>query len=115
MRHNGHHVIVDSTSNSMNCSVAYMTHCMSLDKCRMSCKSMGAARYRWFHEYGCCECIGSTCLDFGKGEALCLKCSATSVDDEDDEEADTNTHTEEDGNDGEDDDDEEIEVEDNGT
>lgn len=78
---------------------------------------MGAARYRWFHEYGCCECIGSTCLDFGKGEALCLKCSATSVEDDDDEEADTNTQTEHAGDDDDekDDDDEDTEVEDNGT
>ena len=87
MSHSGHNVIVDSSSSSMNCSVAYMTHCLSLDKCRLSCKSMGAARYRWFHEYGCCECIGSTCLDFGKGEALCLKCTATSNDDTDDDDA----------------------------
>lgn len=77
---------------------------------------MGAARYRWFHEYGCCECIGSTCLDFGKGEALCLKCSAISVDDgdDDDDDTDTNTETEEDVEE-DDDNEEEVEVEDNGT
>jgi len=57
-----------------NCTVAYMATCLSLNKCRVSCQSMGAARYRWFHEHGCCECIGSTCLDFGKGDAHCSAC-----------------------------------------
>ena len=47
---------------------------------------MGAARYRWFHEYGCCECIGSTCLNFGKGEPLCLKCPVKDGEEEEEEE-----------------------------
>lgn len=35
---------------------------------------MGASKYRWFHEYGCCQCIGSTCLDYGLNEPNCLRC-----------------------------------------
>ena len=46
---------------------------------------MGAARFRWFHEFGCCECIDSTCLDYGKGEALCSKCSADHLGDDEEE------------------------------
>ena len=57
-----------------NCTVAYMSQCMSLNKCRQGCQSMGAARYRWFHEYGCCQCISTSCLDFGKNTAQCSQC-----------------------------------------
>ena len=66
IRHGEHHITISPSSDYQNCTVAYMSQCTSLNKCRMSCQSMGAARYRWFHEHGCCECIGSTCLDFGK-------------------------------------------------
>lgn len=71
-----HNVNIDTKSDSMNCTVAYMSHCMSLKKCRDSCESMGAASYRWFHRQACCECIGNTCLNFGKAEPLCLHCPA---------------------------------------
>lgn len=74
VQHGGHHIALDPASHGRNCTVAYMTPCLSLGRCRSSCQSMGAARYRWFHAHGCCECIGSTCLDFGKGEPHCLKC-----------------------------------------
>lgn len=74
IRHGRHRLIIDSSSSAMNCTVAYMSQCMSINKCKVGCQSMGAARYRWFHEHGCCECIGSTCLDYGKGEALCMHC-----------------------------------------
>ena len=47
---------------------------------------MGAARFRWFHEFGCCECIDSTCLDYGKGEALCTRCSADHLGDDGEDE-----------------------------
>ncbi|XP_076469857.1 twisted gastrulation protein homolog 1-A-like [Babylonia areolata] len=57
-----------------NCSTAFFSQCMSIAKCKISCKSMGAAKYRWFHEYGCCQCIGSTCLDYGLNEPHCLHC-----------------------------------------
>ncbi|CAH1780334.1 unnamed protein product [Owenia fusiformis] len=58
----------------MNCTVAFMSQCMSLNKCKSSCKSMGSARYRWFHDHGCCQCVGTTCVDYGKKKPLCLKC-----------------------------------------
>ena len=37
---------------------------------------MGAAKYRWFHDEGCCQCIGKPCQDFGLNEAKCLKCQS---------------------------------------
>ncbi len=84
IRH-GHQKV--TSTEYQNCTVAYMSQCMSLNKCRTSCQSMGSASYRWFHDYGCCECIGVTCLNFGKGEALCLKCPLKegSEEDEDDD------------------------------
>lgn len=88
IRHGHSHFIVDPDTEAHNCTVAYMSQCMSLNKCRQTCSSMGAARFRWFHEYGCCECIDSTCLDYGKGEALCTQCSAEYLGDDDDVEND---------------------------
>ncbi len=73
IRHGHSHIIIDPDTQAQNCTVAYMAECMSMNKCRKSCDSMGSARFRWFHEYGCCECIGSTCLDFGKGECSICK------------------------------------------
>lgn len=70
-----------------NCTVAFMSKCMSMNKCKQSCKSMGAAKYRWFQNEGCCQCIGDTCIDYGLNEPLCLLCR----DDLDDEE---NSHEE---------------------
>lgn len=57
----------------VNCTVAYMSQCMSWNKCKNSCMSMGASSYRWFHD-GCCECVGSTCLNYGINESRCLDC-----------------------------------------
>ncbi|XP_074645550.1 twisted gastrulation protein homolog 1-A-like [Tubulanus polymorphus] len=59
-----------------NCSVAFMASCMPLRKCKSGCKSMGATKMRWFHQYGCCQCIGSTCFDYGLDEARCANCPA---------------------------------------
>ena len=55
------------------CVVAYMDDCTSLGKCENTCRSMGAARQRWFHN-GCCECVGSSCLSYGKNEPQCKEC-----------------------------------------
>ena len=44
IRHGNHHFI-EPGSKYVNCSVAYMSQCMSLSKCKMSCQSMGAVRY----------------------------------------------------------------------
>ncbi len=46
---------------------------------------MGAGRFRWFHDYGCCECVASECLDFGKPEPLCDRCPLGDDDDEEGE------------------------------
>ena len=57
-----------------NCTVAFMSECLSLKRCKVSCQSMGAARYRWFHEHGCCQCIGTTCLNYGINKPKCHAC-----------------------------------------
>ncbi|XP_026763510.1 protein twisted gastrulation-like [Galleria mellonella] len=58
---------------TLNCTVAYLSQCMSSDKCRASCRSMGANSLRWFHD-GCCECVGEKCLYYGINESRCLAC-----------------------------------------
>ncbi|UYV80210.1 TWSG1 [Cordylochernes scorpioides] len=55
---------LEEETQTVNCTVAYMSQCMSWNKCKNSCRSMGAASYRWFHD-GCCECVGSTCINYG--------------------------------------------------
>ncbi|RWS26071.1 protein twisted gastrulation-like protein [Leptotrombidium deliense] len=57
----------------VNCTVAYMAQCMSWNKCKSSCRSMGATSYRWFHD-GCCECVGANCVNYGINESKCLQC-----------------------------------------
>lgn len=52
---------------TQNCTVVFKSQCMSWHKCRVSCQSMGAASYRWFHD-GCCECIGENCPNYGINE-----------------------------------------------
>jgi len=83
-RHGNHLIAVDPATEAANCTVAYMSTCLSLARCRESCQAMGAARYRWFHADACCECIGATCLDYGKGESLCLRCPELDEDEDDD-------------------------------
>jgi len=58
---------------TLNCTVAYMSQCMSWNKCKESCQSMGANSYRWFHD-GCCECVGDTCINYGINDSRCLYC-----------------------------------------
>lgn len=67
-------VTKDTYGADLNCTVAFMSQCYSLRKCKESCKSMGAARYRWFHEQGCCQCIGDTCISYGLNSPKCLQC-----------------------------------------
>jgi len=57
----------------VNCTVTYMSQCMSWNKCKASCTSMGASSYRWFHD-GCCECVGKYCVNYGINESRCLQC-----------------------------------------
>jgi hypothetical protein len=61
---------------AVNCTVAYMSQCMSWNKCKSSCTSMGATSYRWFHD-GCCECVGTYCINYGMNESKCLQCPLT--------------------------------------
>ena len=56
-----------------NCTVLFMADCMSYNKCKMSCTSMGASAYRWFHD-GCCECVGPLCINYGSSESKCQRC-----------------------------------------
>lgn len=42
---------------------------------------MGASSYRWFHD-GCCECVGSTCVNYGINESRCTLCSEGSKEDD---------------------------------
>ena len=57
----------------VNCTVVYMSQCMSWNKCKQSCTSMGASSYRWFHD-GCCECVGTYCVNYGINDSRCLQC-----------------------------------------
>ncbi|KAK6628749.1 hypothetical protein RUM43_002565 [Polyplax serrata] len=68
---------------TLNCTVAYMSQCMSWNKCKSSCQSTGASKYRWFHD-GCCECIGHTCINYGINESRCMKCPLTKEDSQED-------------------------------
>jgi len=56
-----------------NCTVAYMSDCMPINKCKSSCTSMGSSAYRWFHD-GCCECVGPNCVNYGINESKCRHC-----------------------------------------
>jgi len=58
---------------TVNCTVAYMGQCMSWNKCKASCTSMGATSYRWFHD-GCCECVGNQCINYGINQSRCEDC-----------------------------------------
>ncbi|XP_063876865.1 twisted gastrulation protein homolog 1-B-like isoform X1 [Scylla paramamosain] len=59
---------------TVNCTVMYMSQCMSGNKCKETCRSTGATAYRWFFD-GCCECVGSTCVNYGINESRCIQCS----------------------------------------
>ncbi|XP_076059894.1 protein twisted gastrulation-like [Oratosquilla oratoria] len=58
---------------TVNCTVAFLSQCMSWNKCKEACGSMGAQSYRWFYD-GCCECVGSTCINYGLNESRCIQC-----------------------------------------
>uniref|UniRef100_A0A8C5QFJ7 Twisted gastrulation BMP signaling modulator 1 n=1 Tax=Leptobrachium leishanense TaxID=445787 RepID=A0A8C5QFJ7_9ANUR len=55
------------------CTVAFFDDCMSIHQCKASCESMGASKYRWFHN-ACCECIGPECIDYGSKTVKCTNC-----------------------------------------
>ena len=60
----------ESTTEHLNCTVAFWQSEMADMKCQKSCVSMGAAGYRWFTD-GCCQCIGHDCINYGLNEARC--------------------------------------------
>ncbi|XP_038666383.1 twisted gastrulation protein homolog 1-A [Scyliorhinus canicula] len=57
-----------------HCTVVYFDDCMSIHQCKNSCESMGASKYRWFHN-ACCECIGPDCIDYGNKVVKCMNCT----------------------------------------
>ncbi|XP_023217070.1 twisted gastrulation protein homolog 1-A-like isoform X2 [Centruroides sculpturatus] len=89
-------VIIDeelpSETKLLNCTVAFLSQCMSFSKCKDSCRSMGSSSCRWFHD-GCCECIGSTCLNYGMNEGRCLECPKEFDSEDDLIESDQNVET----------------------
>ncbi|KYO35292.1 twisted gastrulation protein-like protein 1 [Alligator mississippiensis] len=38
-----------SSDKEHMCTVVYFDDCMSIHQCKISCESMGASKYRWFH------------------------------------------------------------------
>jgi len=73
----------DSNLVTVNCTVAYIAQCMSWNKCKASCTSMGASSYRWFHD-GCCECVGQACINYGINQSRCSECPLFDEEEEDD-------------------------------
>ncbi|XP_028606113.2 twisted gastrulation protein homolog 1 isoform X1 [Podarcis muralis] len=62
-----------SSDKEATCTVVYFDDCMSVHQCKSSCESMGASKYRWFHN-ACCECIGPECIDYGSKTVRCTNC-----------------------------------------
>lgn len=62
-----------ATNENNNCTVAFMVECMSLEKCKRMCESIGSSYWRWFHD-GCCECAGQNCISYGLKKSTCLRC-----------------------------------------
>lgn len=62
-------MVVDKADKvTVNCTVAFLSECMSKTKCKKYCPTMGATSARWFAD-GCCECVGHNCRDYGVNEA----------------------------------------------
>lgn len=68
----------------VNCTVVFMSQCLSWNKCKSNCQNIGASSYRWFHD-GCCECVGSTCINYGIDESQCAECSNYGEDEDEDD------------------------------
>lgn len=80
----------DDEDESVDCTVVYMARCMPLNKCKISCTSMGASAYRWFHD-ACCQCIGPKCINYGMNTSKCLRCPIDSTQDDDSSDPANNT------------------------
>lgn len=59
-----------------NCTVAFLSDCVLHNRCKSSCRLMGASSYRWFED-GCCECVGPHCTDYGMDKSKCSRCPLT--------------------------------------
>lgn len=86
--HNHNEQEVDP-QKAMNCTVAYLPQCMPWKKCRQSCLSMGASKYRWFHD-GCCECVGENCMGYGSDQSLCTECPQSKTDGQSEDDTSSN-------------------------
>ncbi|XP_078391148.1 twisted gastrulation protein homolog 1-like [Cetorhinus maximus] len=84
-RHHPHHLVLGPSRDlatgpgpganaTAACTVVYFNACMSINRCRHSCESMGATKYRWFHN-ACCECVGPDCRGYGSKEVGCARCN----------------------------------------
>ncbi|KAG8442213.1 hypothetical protein GDO86_011130 [Hymenochirus boettgeri] len=66
-------LVSQSQEQENMCTVVYFDDCMSIYQCKASCESMGATKYRWFHN-ACCECVGPECIDYGSKTVQCTNC-----------------------------------------
>ncbi|XP_066485155.1 twisted gastrulation protein homolog 1-like [Tiliqua scincoides] len=55
------------------CQAIFFNECLSMSRCRTACQSVGAWRYRWFHN-ACCQCLGPDCQGYGGAQAQCSRC-----------------------------------------
>ncbi|KAJ6653075.1 hypothetical protein lerEdw1_010161 [Lerista edwardsae] len=55
------------------CQSVFFNECLSMSRCRTACQSVGAWRYRWFHN-ACCQCVGPDCLGYGGAQPQCSRC-----------------------------------------
>ncbi|XP_068093275.1 twisted gastrulation protein homolog 1 [Hyperolius riggenbachi] len=65
--------VAQNSEEEPMCTVVYADECMSCHKCKGFCESMGASKYRWFHN-ACCQCVGPDCIDYGSKTVKCFKC-----------------------------------------
>ncbi|XP_078501105.1 twisted gastrulation protein homolog 1-like [Lissotriton helveticus] len=98
-QHHEHHLVLgthraleDTPGNgSALCTVLYFGSCMSMKRCRQSCESVGASRYRWFHN-ACCECVGPDCWAYGSKDASCQFCPLQRVSERDSQDGSRESH-----------------------
>ncbi len=65
----------DRDRDTQFCNVIYLSECVAEEKCEETCRTRGAAKYRWFPN-GCCECVDAACQGYGSDESRCHICHA---------------------------------------
>lgn len=50
-----------------------ITFLMKLSEVHFHLFDIYVYNFRWFHD-GCCECVGSTCINYGINESRCVSC-----------------------------------------